>query len=576
MSFLNLESLKVSALLEQQGIPLSEFQGVLRVIRTANQQYYGLSERHKHFYKLLVTNQEELKAYSGFRTMSVKEREDLAFIKNNRAGDRGYVNRYLISLMKTTYSGVYQELIEPRLAETGEKGDLPVLEFSDEIETLLLVSNIPGYFVYLQQLSTYKGGVFNKLRRNYISFLEAKSIHAICEFLKAYECRLPLLDRALLNGAHQKNWSQINAIFQQICHRADPNHHDPLSLQNINCLRSIYVSLFNMAMEYLQTHGAVPMDFRKLLPTIPDILDFSKNSLECDNAWNRYQEHQFLFMRLPRQQRARLEECLKLLSPSERMLWIGCLGKEEIHTLILPMTTQCHRFESLAKACQKISSDDQDNYLFAARVWQVLHDIYAKYLKEKPATPAELHKLFPSVQETQPKPVGQQTTKSSTPASISEEEKKAILAIRGLSFLVVDDSDRIREMTVKVLKKVGVQEIYQASDGAQAWKMLSTHSINVVLCDWIMPEITGIQLLQKIMRTEKLASSTAFLMLTTVNEKSSIVEALSTGARGYLIKPFTRQQLFEKVLFATEWLRKEQQNLKPSTIALKSPVKPVF
>ncbi|MFH2130153.1 MAG: hypothetical protein ABIK68_07250, partial [bacterium] len=67
-----------------------------------------------------------------------------------------------------------------------------------------------------------------------------------------------------------------------------------------------------------------------------------------------------------------------------------------------------------------------------------------------------------------------------------------------------------------------------------------------------------------IMQVEELARNVTFLMLTTVDNKASIVEALSVGVRGYLIKPFSRKQLLDKVYFATEWLRREQQRVSPT------------
>jgi two-component system, chemotaxis family, chemotaxis protein CheY len=124
---------------------------------------------------------------------------------------------------------------------------------------------------------------------------------------------------------------------------------------------------------------------------------------------------------------------------------------------------------------------------------------------------------------------------------------------------VVDDSERIRQMTIKVLKEAGISRISEAGDGEEAWVIIQDQKPDVILCDWLMPKLSGIELVQRMMQVEELARRIAFLMLTTVDNKASIVQALSLGVRGYLIKPFTRKQLLDKVLFAVEWVKREGQ-----------------
>ncbi|NQU65150.1 MAG: response regulator [SAR324 cluster bacterium] len=242
---------------------------------------------------------------------------------------------------------------------------------------------------------------------------------------------------------------------------------------------------------------------------------------------------------------------------------MGCLGKEEIRALVLPMISQSNHFENLAVTSRGIPASDSENYPFGLRVWGVLCDIYTERMIGKEGVSAKVLELFghtTSLKQTPPAPVAPPVpTAHAVPTT--PDQPADLSTIRNLSFLVVDDSDRIRQMTVKVLNDAGVTRILESCDGAEAWEILKkSPSVDVVLSDWIMPKLTGIELVQRVMQVESLARNITFLMLTSVDSKASIVEALSVGVRGYLIKPFSRKQLLEKVYFATEWLRKEQQS----------------
>ena len=565
MFYINIQRPRDKELLEKYIVSLINFENILSTVKQANDSYYHLSQKHEHFYKMLSSSDMMLNNYLVYRKMPLKEKQEWLSIKNLKTGDRGSVNRHLISELKQVLHQIYTELIEPRLSAQAGGNQAEALELSDEIDSLLLGSSVPAYFKYLEKLAAYKKGVFNPLKRGYISFIQIRALNVISQFLKTFEQDLTVLDNALLNEAHLKDWPRMGDIVSGICDRADPNHHDPLSLHAVNCLRSIYISVYNIAMVLLQLKKDVPIEIRQFLPLIPDKLDFTKTKLEYDNAWNRYQDHHFLFMRLPKEQKARLGECLSNLTPAQRVLWMGCLGKEEIRALVLPMISQSSRFENLAKVCREIPYSDSDNYPFGSRIWEILGGIYTEYLMKKESTSIEIHQLFDYGSKDSAAPIPEEKPAVELPAPVATIEEADLSAIQDLSFLVVDDSDRIRQMTTKVLKDAGVKKISESVNGAEAWKLLQQQPVDVVLCDWIMPELTGIELVQKIMQIESLAQKTTFLMLTTVNDKASIVEALSVGVRGYLIKPFSRKQLLEKVFFATEWLRKEQQSGRFST-----------
>lgn len=559
MDYINLESQKDTHLLEQNQIDPSRFKQTLDIILDTNQSYFKQSGAHEHFFKMLNSSDMMLDHYPRFRSMPPKEKQEWKQIRDSKIGDRGVVNRFLLSQLKAAYPKIYSELIKDRFNEQWIAAQIEPLELSAEVDALLLSTSIPAYFDYLGKLTDYKKKVFNRLRRSYINYILTKGLHVISRFLNCYESDIGILDRALLNESHRDSWALTGQIVNAVCNRSTPGHHDPLSLYAVNCLRSIYVSLFNIALEWLKDRKSVPIDFRRLLPVIPDHLDFTRERLEVENAWKRYQEHHFLFMRLSKEEKSRLLECLEALTPVQRIMWMGCLGKTEVKSVLLPMVSQTSRFEKLARTCAEISSSDTDNHPFSSQVWEVLTQVYTEFLIKKDSTPDSLHRLFarkPDPVVTRPDPEPQNETPPK--AVISPASSGDLMAINDLQFLVVDDSARIRAMTIEILKKSGIHRVIQASDGTEAWEILTGQPIDVVLCDWIMPNLSGIELVQRMMQVESIAKKTAFLMLTTVNDKASIVEALSVGVRGYLIKPFTRQQLVEKVYFAVEWLRKEQ------------------
>jgi len=110
--------------------------------------------------------------------------------------------------------------------------------------------------------------------------------------------------------------------------------------------------------------------------------------------------------------------------------------------------------------------------------------------------------------------------------------------------LVVDDSMTIRRIVIKALGIAGISETSEACDGAEAVAAAAADTFDIILLDWNMPKMSGIEALRAI-RQE--GNKTPVIMVTTEAEKSRVIEAIKTGANDYLIKPFTPDQLAEKV-----------------------------
>ena len=114
--------------------------------------------------------------------------------------------------------------------------------------------------------------------------------------------------------------------------------------------------------------------------------------------------------------------------------------------------------------------------------------------------------------------------------------------------LVVDDSAAIRKILQRVLRQTGmsIRTIYEAGDGQQALEVLKTQNIALVLSDINMPKMDGLQLLASV-RTSVQWRHIPVVMITTEGGETKVGEAVRLGAAGYVRKPFTADQIKEKL-----------------------------
>ena len=117
---------------------------------------------------------------------------------------------------------------------------------------------------------------------------------------------------------------------------------------------------------------------------------------------------------------------------------------------------------------------------------------------------------------------------------------------RNINILVVDDFSTMRRIVKNLLKELGFKNFDEADDGATAWPMVQTGKYQLIVSDWNMPKMTGIELLKRVRADEKL-KDTAFLLITAEAKKSQILEAAQAGVDGYIVKPFTAATLAEKL-----------------------------
>jgi len=130
---------------------------------------------------------------------------------------------------------------------------------------------------------------------------------------------------------------------------------------------------------------------------------------------------------------------------------------------------------------------------------------------------------------------------------------------RNTSALVVDDVKSMREVNKHLLLAIGFHSVEVANDGQQALRMLSNaeasgKSFDLVLSDWQMPNMTGLELLKKIRSNTKLQATPVYL-LTALADKKNIIEAIGMGVTGYMVKPITQKILAGKL---KDYLPREQ------------------
>ncbi|MGZ3653282.1 MAG: response regulator [Bdellovibrionota bacterium] len=117
--------------------------------------------------------------------------------------------------------------------------------------------------------------------------------------------------------------------------------------------------------------------------------------------------------------------------------------------------------------------------------------------------------------------------------------------------LIIDDLGTLRMVLRMELQRLGYRNIDEAEDGLSAYALIMIHAkqgtpYSAIVCDWDMPGLTGIELLEKI-RDDKSLGSTPFIMLTGDTEVSSQLRAFNAGATDYLIKPIGAETLALKI-----------------------------
>ena len=117
---------------------------------------------------------------------------------------------------------------------------------------------------------------------------------------------------------------------------------------------------------------------------------------------------------------------------------------------------------------------------------------------------------------------------------------------KNIKILVVDDFATMRKVIRNLLKQVGYENIIEAEDGVLALRVLKSQKLDLVISDWNMPNMTGLELLKAVRADEEL-KTTPFLMVTAEALQDNVIAAVKAGVSNYIVKPFTAEVLNDKI-----------------------------
>jgi two-component system chemotaxis response regulator CheY len=121
--------------------------------------------------------------------------------------------------------------------------------------------------------------------------------------------------------------------------------------------------------------------------------------------------------------------------------------------------------------------------------------------------------------------------------------------MREVIALIVDDSSVMRKIVERSLRQAGLDAliVHEAGNGNEGLKVLESHSVDLILSDINMPAMDGLEFVRQI-AARNLAPGVPVVMVTTESSEEHVKQAISAGARGYIRKPFTPDQVKQRVL----------------------------
>ena len=122
--------------------------------------------------------------------------------------------------------------------------------------------------------------------------------------------------------------------------------------------------------------------------------------------------------------------------------------------------------------------------------------------------------------------------------------------------LIADDDPVSRKKLCRILQRLGFSHVEEAENGDKALAKIKELSVDLVMADWHMPGLNGLDLLKSIREDETLKNTLVYLV-TNEGRQAQIVAAIQAGATGYIMKPFSQESIKEKL---GEWVSQEAEN----------------
>lgn len=117
---------------------------------------------------------------------------------------------------------------------------------------------------------------------------------------------------------------------------------------------------------------------------------------------------------------------------------------------------------------------------------------------------------------------------------------------KGMRILVVDDFQTMRRIVINLLKQLGFSNVAEASDGQIAWDKVKAEDFDLIISDWNMPNMTGLEFLKEV-RADEAKKKIPFIMVTAEGKKENVIAAVHAGVSNYIVKPFNAATLREKM-----------------------------
>lgn len=119
---------------------------------------------------------------------------------------------------------------------------------------------------------------------------------------------------------------------------------------------------------------------------------------------------------------------------------------------------------------------------------------------------------------------------------------------KNMNILVVDDYSTMRRIIRNLLAQLGFRNVLEASDGVAALQTLRTESVGLIISDWSMEPMTGLQLLKEV-RADSRLKATPFIMVTAESKPENMAASKAAGVSNYIVKPFNAETLKTKMAY---------------------------
>ncbi|MGK0288963.1 MAG: two-component system chemotaxis response regulator CheY [bacterium] len=118
---------------------------------------------------------------------------------------------------------------------------------------------------------------------------------------------------------------------------------------------------------------------------------------------------------------------------------------------------------------------------------------------------------------------------------------------KDIKLLIVEDNHNILKLLTNIFENIGFTNLVTADDGAVAWQLVQEGGIELVLTDWSMPKMNGMELLKKIRTSSDNIKNIPVLMITASDKKENILDAARLRVDGYIVKPFSVKTIISKI-----------------------------